>query len=134
MNKIKQNMMEFMEGRYGADHLTQALVFLMLFFVILGLLVDQFWLTMLSVIPLVLSYIRVLSKNKVKRHQENILFLKYWYPIQTKIQNYFKHLKSLKTYRYYKCKACNQKLRVPRGKGKLAIKCPKCHTEFIKKT
>ena len=32
------------------------------------------------------------------------------------------------------CPTCKQKLRVPRGKGKISITCPKCATSFIKKT
>ena len=76
----------------------------------------------------------MLSKNKMKRHQENILFLRYWYPIQTKMMNKYRQFKTKRQYRYYKCKECGQELRVPKGKGKIEITCPKCHHSFIKKT
>ena len=39
-----------------------------------------------------------------------------------------------KIYRFYKCKQCKQKIRVPRGRGKIEITCPKCQNHFIKKT
>ena len=39
-----------------------------------------------------------------------------------------------KEYRIFKCPKCGQKLRVPRGKGKIAIRCRKCGEEFIRKT
>ncbi len=37
-------------------------------------------------------------------------------------------------YKYFNCPNCNQKVRVPKGKGKIEITCPKCHTSFIRKT
>ena len=39
-----------------------------------------------------------------------------------------------KTHRVYICpnKSCGQKIRVPKGKGKIEITCPKCGTEVCK--
>ncbi len=37
-------------------------------------------------------------------------------------------------YKYFNCPNCNQKVRVPKGKGKIEITCPKCRTTFIRKT
>ncbi len=37
-------------------------------------------------------------------------------------------------YKYFNCPNCNQKVRVPKGKGKIEITCPKCRTSFIRKT
>ncbi len=39
-----------------------------------------------------------------------------------------------KYYKYFNCPNCNQKVRVPKGKGKIEITCPKCRTSFIRKT
>ncbi len=41
---------------------------------------------------------------------------------------------SKKLYKYYKCPKCKTELRVPKGKGKIKIKCPKCQEQFIKRT
>ena len=39
-----------------------------------------------------------------------------------------------KIYRFYTCPSCKQKIRVPRGHGKISITCPKCRTSFIGKS
>ena len=36
--------------------------------------------------------------------------------------------------RYYRCPNCKQTVRVPRGRGKICIKCPKCGEKFIRKS
>ena len=123
-----------MEGRTGVDHFSIGLLFLSIFITLIGQLLGWKWLIILAWIPLVYCYYRMLSKNKMKRHQENILFLRYWYPIQTKMINKYRQFKTKCQYRYYKCKECGQELRVPKGKGKIEITCPKCHHSFIKKT
>ncbi|MCD7981014.1 MAG: zinc-ribbon domain-containing protein [Clostridiales bacterium] len=39
-----------------------------------------------------------------------------------------------KIYKFYMCPHCSQKVRVPKGKGRIEITCPKCRTTFIKTT
>ncbi|WP_235069018.1 zinc-ribbon domain-containing protein [Turicibacter sp. TJ11] len=124
----------FMEDRTGVDHLSLALLIVSLIISLIGNLLGWSWLAWFSLIPLVLFYFRSFSKNKLKRHQENVLFLKYWYPIQTKWVNQYRMFKAKRQYRYFKCKECGQSLRVPRKKGKIEITCPKCRHTFIKKT
>lgn len=123
-----------MQDRTGVDHLSLALLIVSLIVGLIGQLLGWSWLTWLSLLPLVLCYFRIFSKNKLKRHQENVLFLKYWYPIQTKWMNQYRAVKARRQYRYFKCKECGQQLRVPRKKGKIEITCPKCRHTFIKKT
>ena len=73
-------------------------------------------------------------KNISKRYQENNKFLRIWNIIKNKINYVPQRIKSLKDYRYFKCSNCKQTLRVPRGKGKLSITCPKCKNVMIKKS
>ncbi len=40
----------------------------------------------------------------------------------------------LKTHAYFKCPKCSTELRVPKGKGKIRITCPKCGEQFVEKT
>jgi len=34
----------------------------------------------------------------------------------------------------FKCPNCKARITVPRGRGRICIKCPKCRIEFLKKT
>ncbi|MFR5507562.1 MAG: MJ0042-type zinc finger domain-containing protein, partial [[Ruminococcus] torques] len=55
-----------------------------------------------------------------------------------KIRNWFQNQKNIwqqrKVYHIYTCPSCKQKIRIPKGKGKIEVRCPKCGTTFIKKS
>ena len=68
---------KFMEDRTGVDHLSLALLILSIVLVLIGMVFRWSMVRFLSLIPLVLCYYRAFSKNKLKRHQENILFFDY---------------------------------------------------------
>ena len=127
-----------MKDRVGIDHLS---MFLLILGIILQLILQMLpWpgIIFLSFIPTIIAIWRALSKRKIKRHQENILFLKYWYPIQSKIKNNHRKIqakiKDKRQYRYFKCDACKQKLRVPRKIKRAQVTCPKCKHTAIKET
>ena len=130
MNWLKK----FMAGRYGVDQLSMLLMGIQIFLSILSLFVKNQVITMLYiVIPVIILY-RIFSKNIPKRYQENMKLLNAWKSIKNNVNNMIKRIKSSKDYRYYKCSNCKQNLRVPRGKGKISITCPKCKTTMIKKS
>jgi DNA-directed RNA polymerase subunit RPC12/RpoP len=76
---------------------------------------------------LALAAYRVFSKDMTRRISENRKFLSIWNPLAARF-------KDRKTHKYYKCPSCSQQLRVPKKKGNLSIKCPKCGTEFKGRT
>jgi transcription elongation factor Elf1 len=39
-----------------------------------------------------------------------------------------------KEHRYFKCPGCGQRLRVPRGKGRISINCRSCGAAFERNT
>ena len=100
-NNWKNKMMQFMQGRYGADQMGQMLSAVSMVFLIISLFSrNQAWF-LLAVIGIVYNYFRMFSKNISKRYAENQKYLK---------------------------------MTVPRGRGKIEIRCPKCNTRFVKKS
>jgi predicted RNA-binding Zn-ribbon protein involved in translation (DUF1610 family) len=99
-----------------------------------GTLTQWLPLMILGIVLLVIPLLRMFSRNGEKRRKENAVLLR----AKRKITSYFRRIKKQyqqrKTHRFYHCPSCKQILRVPKGKGRLKIKCPKCGTAFEKKT
>jgi len=125
---------KMMIGRYGIDQLSNAMFLISIILLGVSSIMGSVILSTFAMIILVLSYARVFSKNIDKRREENMRFLKWWGPISIKLMQFFNRIKGRKTYHYFKCSKCGQRLRVPRGKGRIRITCPKCKNEFIKNT
>ena len=130
---MKERFRQFMMGRYGADQLSRfimgcGVVTLILYMILRGSL--WYWLTL---ILLVWNYFRVFSRNHTKRALENQRYL----DLRDRVLGIFRGSRSGardKNFRIYRCPSCHQKVRVPKGKGRISITCPKCHREFIKRT
>lgn len=141
---MKERLRRFMEGRYGADALNRFLticgwVLLLSGFVLSAIdnrvtLIVGSVLVTLSWAFLVLSILRTLSKKTSQRAAENYKYFVY----KNKVLGWFRRLKSRwqdrKTHRYFRCPQCRATVRVPKGKGKIQITCPKCKNQFVKKS
>ena len=116
----------FMMGRYGHDRLNMALLIVGLVLSVLSMFVGNKLLDLILTLGmyalLTISLVRCFSRNTYKRYQENRKFLLLMDQIKDRDN------------RYYACPKCRQTVRVPKGKGKIAITCPKCREKFIKKT
>lgn len=123
-----------MQGRYGADQMGQMLSAVSMVFLIISLFSrNQAWF-LLAVIGIVYNYFRMFSKNISKRYAENQKYLKMTAGIRRKLASWKSQLAQRKIYHIYRCPGCKQKTRVPRGRGKIEIRCPKCNTRFVKKS
>ena len=124
--RLQLGLRNFMEGRYGTDKLNMTIL-------CAGLavcLVSGFFksvqvnliLTAVSYGLMIWALYRSFSRNTYKRYQENRKFLQFFDRVKDR------------DHRYFDCPKCRQVVRVPRGKGKIAITCPQCKEKFVKNT
>ena len=121
-------------GRYGSDVLGRALLIGSLGVLLVEMVTGWRPLSVLAVFLLGISYFRIFSKNITARRMENEAFLRWWNPTAQKLRRKGAEIADQKTHLHCKCPSCGQKIRVPRGRGKLRIACPKCGHSFDKKT
>ncbi|NBK98373.1 MAG: hypothetical protein EOM50_10195 [Erysipelotrichia bacterium] len=134
MNRFKNALYRFMAGRYGNDTLNNCILTL----IIVLMLLNMFWWKNGIVVVVVwallmLNIFRSYSRNIYKRRMENTKFLALVKPV-TKRFSLAKKQKQDKEHRYFICPSCSQNVRVPKGKGKIVIKCPKCGNKFERKS
>ena len=134
---MREKLQRFMYGRYGSDELSKAMLITMLVCAVLTWFTNGFLDTLLSFAMwtlLIYSYVRMFSRNHAKRWAENQKYLSFKNRILERINREKNYAQQRKTHRIYSCPGCKQKIRVPKGKGKIEISCPKCRTKFIKRT
>ena len=141
---MKDKFNEFMNGRYGADDLSRFMMGSSVVLMLLNLLLRIRILNTVVIVLIVLIYVRMFSKNIQKRYQENLKYLE----LRNRIIGPLRSGKGIsgmaddlrrkaedrKVNHIYKCPSCGQKIRIPRGKGTIIVTCPKCKTEFRKKS
>jgi predicted membrane protein len=131
---MKQKFQNFMSGRYGVDDFSKALLYATLALCLVSLFTRNRILNLLLTAGLVFIYYRMFSKNYSRRYQENLWYLRQ----KDKVMHFFQRQNSLaqqrKTHRIYTCPQCRQKIRIPKGHGKVQITCPQCKTAFIKRS
>lgn len=131
---MRERIGKFMAGRYGMDQFNRFIYILGILFFLISALSKQYICYMVALVLLTICMIRTLSKNHGKRYGENLIYLKYKNRIRFFFDKQWKKIKERKIYHIYKCPNCRQKIRIPRGKGRISVACPKCRTEFIKKS
>lgn len=124
----------FMIGRYGLDKLNIALLVLSIILTFISSIADSNILLYISYVPLIWCMFRMFSRNTTARAKESYKFLEYYNPTVKWIKNQYLVVIGTKTHKYFKCPNCNQMVKVPKGKGKISITCPKCYTKFTKKS
>ncbi len=137
--RFRERFQRMMYGRYGSDQL--GVFCFVAYLVVWGLTMCfrgtrfALALNLLSYLFVIAYFFRFFSRNIYKRQQENQKFLR----VFNQVKNYCKYLKMKVVERdgvkkLFRCPKCHQIIRVPKGRGKIAITCPKCKFEFIRKT
>lgn len=131
---MREKLRRFMIGRYGTDGLNQFLSIASLVLLLIAIVSRVSLFTWLGVALLVFCYYRTFSRNISKRTEENYKFYTLKDRVSSKFRGWKEQWANRKVYHYYRCPQCRQKLRVPRGRGRIQISCPRCGTQFIKKS
>ncbi len=131
---MKRRFMEFMAGRYGADQLSKFMLIVVIVCLVLNIFTRWQLLYLLSLVILGVCYFRMFSRNYAKRSEENRRYLEATQGARDWFAKRKYRIEQSKDFHIYKCPSCGQKIRIPRGKGKIRITCPKCRNEFEKKS
>lgn len=136
--RISSALARFMYGRNGSDQLNLALLAAYVIVVLVQMLLSRIPVArmILETVSLALAlaiFFRALSKNLTKRRAENARFLSWWNPVRCRIAGARSRSQD-KEHKYFTCKSCKTICRVPAGKGKIEITCPKCGGKIIGKS
>ena len=143
--KLGERIKQFLAGRYGSDTLNSTLIIsaavLLIASAILGRInntacfIISVVLNVVSIAALGFSCFRMFSRDLSARHKENEKFMeKVVAPFRSKKNELSARRSQKTTHKFFKCPNCRQTVRVPKGKGKVKITCPKCGEVFIKET
>ena len=124
--RLRDTLQRLLIGRNGADALSTAALAAGVLLSLLSRLRGWSGLYLLSLLALGYALFRVFSRNIPKRREENDRFCGWFRTFRSRLTD--------REHRYYRCPQCRQTIRVPRGKGTLLIRCPKCQRQFEKKT
>ena len=150
MNNWRMKLQQFMQGRYGVDPFGKFLLMTGFVLMFASGFVGSRLVYYLGIALLIYAYFRIVSKNHGKRFKENLKFeaikakfsgpkvdggrgsKKKW---QESVKNSpAQNEDDTKYYNYYRCRNCQQIVRVPKGQGTVKITCPKCGNSFTDRT
>lgn len=137
MNGFRYKLYRFMQGRRGIDAFNRFLMIaamvMMLAAMFCGRLPALYYILYYAGLAVfVYAYYRALSRNLYKRERENNWYLSVKYRL-TKGKSFQQRRYERQFYAYFKCPGCGQKMRAPKGKGTIKVRCHRCNTEFNKK-
>lgn len=142
MKKLIENLKMWLENwqqsRYGMDEFSNLLLCVSAALVSGSILLRKFTvyplIILLAAAPGIWAIFRCLSRNISGRRQENNSYLKFKDEIAYQISLRKKTREIRRSYRYFTCKDCKCRYRVPRGQGKIQITCPNCGKKTIRRT
>ena len=134
LEKLRSVMYRLFYGRYGTDQLSRFLLFGSLGLFVLNMLTGLRIFYSFAIVFMFFNIFRSYSKNFEKRRRELDVYLFYKHKIDSKFALQKRFWKERKTHRFFSCPNCKTVVRVPKGRGKIEITCPKCKNNFIKKS
>lgn len=132
--QMQSFLMKFMYGRNGFDNLAKVSYFISLVLLIINIFAGSVIIYFMWVGLFAYSIFRSFSRNIPKRYAENQKYLKMTDGARKGAGLIRLQWRDRSTSRYFVCRDCHQQIRVPKGKGRIEITCPKCGGRFIKRT
>lgn len=135
---MREKFARFMAGRYGSDQLNRFMLIACAVTMLLAAIIRGtafgaiLWLVCLALI--ILTYLRMFSKDRYKRSRENTKYLQICHKLKSRFKVLRERWVQRRDFKFFSCPSCRTVLRVPRGKGKVNIVCRKCGTSFQRKT
>ena len=133
---MKNKAEAFMAGRNGIDSLNRGLIWIYLILFILSMFSGGEWINYaiygLMMLLLIVVLVRAFSRNIAKRREECDKWSAFWWRFRT--GNVDGNMSYKKAFKYLTCERCGTTSRVPAGKGKIIVTCPKCQTRIPTET
>ena len=137
---MRDRISQLFAGRQGMDELSKMLFWSGLLAMILSIISGGFLagipgtlLRFIGLMCLISSFVRAFSRRIEMRESENRLYLAAMDRQKRKWEAWKERRRQSGQYRFFKCPGCSKWLRVPRGQGKIHIKC-KCGYTLYRKT
>ncbi len=130
LDHMNIKLQQWMQGRYGNDEFSKALYTVSLALLIFSLFPSLRFLYIPALVFMLWSCVRCYSRNFAARRAERERYLKVTGGIRSWFRLQKDKWRDRREYRYFRCKECKAPLRVPKGKGKIRIRCPKCQHEI----
>ena len=126
---FRYRLMQFLSGRYGVDKLTYGLLALGITLSVVNIFARLLILQLLVYAVMLITLLRILSRNHEARRRENAKFMKLLGFAKRK-RDFINQRRADKCHIYKKCPACKAILRLPRKVGHHTTVCPRCGKEF----
>lgn len=125
-----ERLTNWMRGRNGSDELGTAAIAISFVLLVINALTGARWLSGLAFLAAAYSCWRMSSTNVAQRRAENRAFLSKLGPVGSWLRSPSAATHEARAYKHLTCPNCHQRVRVPRGKGRLRVTCPSCKTKF----
>lgn len=128
--RFKEKLARFMYGRYGADQLSNFILWTYIALYLVNLVVRTPIIYLVATALMIWSFFRMFSRNIYARNKENLKFL----AVKKKFTSFWKllfdRIKDSPKKVYKRCPSCRAIVRLPRKAGKHSVTCPKCRGHF----
>lgn len=131
---MNEKLAAWLRGRNGSDELATFVIVVALLLVLLNLFLQSLIISIIALVLMVYAWWRMSSRNLEARENENGVFCEFIGPLRPWLRNPARAATEMRSYKHLKCPECGQRVRIPRGKGKIRVRCPKCQNKFEART